>query len=282
MTPLTRIQGYAHVAMRYGLEEAILLDSIVHWYRVNRAENRNFRDGRWWTYNSARAFADMFPWWSAKQVRRIMDSCRAQGALLTADYNDDRRDRTTWYTPGDELLALYGMDTPSDAPSDPPEGDPAEMGNCNCPNGQMHLPEREAPFAQTGTPLPCNNHVYIPPYNPPTGDGAEERPKRRRRAPRSVPDWKPDRFEGFWQAYPRDEERARAVEQWDKLRADDALLDEIARGLRRHLDSEDWRNRVGIPYAWRWLRDKKWTEKQKQPQAHTPPAGREEDSWDVV
>jgi hypothetical protein len=98
-----------------------------------------------------------------------------------------------------------------------------------------------------------------------------------------VPTWQPDRFERFWAAYPRDEDRAKAVEEWDKLPQDaalmdkhggneEALLDEIARGLKRHLECEDWRANVGIPYAFRWLRGRRWTEKQKTIQTQGRPA----------
>ena len=124
MRALDRISGYAHVARRYGLEEAIFLDSLMFWYRENRANGRNFRDGRWWTYNSVSAFEELFPWWSGKQIRRIVNSCRDKGAILVGNYNSDRRDRTVWYTPSDELLALYGL---------------SQTGFCICPFGQMVL-----------------------------------------------------------------------------------------------------------------------------------------------
>lgn len=107
---------------------------------------------------------------------------------------------------------------------------------------------------------------------PPKGGGAEGRP-RRKRAPKSVPSWEPERFEGFWAAYPRDEDRAHAVEQWDKLPQDralverygseEALLRDIALGLKIHLECQDWQEGRGIPYAFRWLRDRRWTEKRK-------------------
>ena len=114
---------------------------------------------------------------------------------------------------------------------------------------------------------------------PPKGGAVPEKakPKRRRRAPKSTPGWMPERFEGFWAAYPRDEDRAKAVEQWDKLPQDrelmerygseDALLHDIALGLKIHLECEDWREGRGIPYAFRWLRDRRWTEKRKTPRA---------------
>lgn len=114
---------------------------------------------------------------------------------------------------------------------------------------------------------------------PPKGGAAAEgeKPKRRKRAPKSTPGWMPERFEGFWAAYPRDEDRARAVEQWDKLPRDrelmerygseEALLHDIALGLKIHLECEDWREGRGIPYAFRWLRDRRWLEKRKTPRA---------------
>lgn len=124
----------------------------------------------------------------------------------------------------------------------------------------------------------------LPPL-PPEGEKRKRKPK-----PKAVPEWEPERFERFWSSYPRDEDRAKAVEQWDALPKDaalmkfhrgdsKALLDEVARGLQRHLECEDWRNNVGIPYAFRWLRDRKWTEKKKSPASI--PAQRQEVTYGV-
>lgn len=248
------------MAVRYGMEEAVFLDALMFWYRTNRGDNRNFRDGRWWTHNSVKAYAQVFPWWSEKQIRRIIESCKVKGAVLSENYNQDRRDRTFWYTPSDDLLSLYGEDV---------------TGNCNLPNGQMQEQEGADSSAQKGKPLPCTTHVeteYVPPIAP---QGA-----RRSRRKKSVPVCEPERFEKFWRAYPRDEDRARAVEEWDKLLQDkellathggdaSALLDEISLGLGRHLSCDDWQKNVGIPYAFRWLRDRRWKEKQKIPVVRT-------------
>lgn len=161
MKSLDRISGYAHVAQRYGLEEAIFLDSLVFWYKENRANGRNFRDGRWWTYNSISAFVELFPWWSGKQIRRIASSCKEKGGLLAGNYNSDQRDRTLWYTPSDELLELYGL---------------SETGNCIFPNGQMESTERANECDQMGK---CNiEHVktHVETYTPlpPTAEKPEK------------------------------------------------------------------------------------------------------------
>ena len=149
----------------------------------------------------------------------------------------------------------------------------------------------------TENPTQLNKEQYSKdlsntPPTPPEGGGAPERKPKRRRAAKSVPSWEPERFEGFWRAYPRDEDRAKAAEQWDKLPRDrellerygteEALLHDIAVGLKRHLDCEDWREGRGIPYAFRWLRDRRWNEKRKAsgPAGTTRP-GRVVESGDV-
>ena len=291
MTALTQISGYAHVAERYGFEEAVFLDSIVYWYRTNRANNRNFRDGRWWTYNSIKAFEEVFPWWTAKQIRRIANSCREQGALIAGEYNEDRRDRSLWYTPGDELLALYGL---------------AETGKCTCPNGQMQSPKGADECAQTGKciyGIPCINHActYMTPYSPPEGDepsvksdpgtsfGSAERPSRqpaaapvdkpkpktrRSRAKKSVPTHSPERFEQFWAVYPGvSGSRLKAVAEWDALAPDEELINEMARALGRQMRTQQWRDGIGIPHAFRWLRDRRWTDKLPETPQHPDTSG---------
>lgn len=248
---LDRIMGYAHVARRYGLEEAIILDSIMFWWRENRANDRNFQDGRWWTYNSIRAFSDLFPWWTAKQLRRIIDSCLDKGAILAGDYNPDRRDRTAWYTPSAELLQLYGIDTDSGVDG-------------ICPNGQMQVPERASACAQTGAPLPCSYHVdHIPPIVPPEGEAAPKKPQRRKREAKEAPDWEPERFARFWAYYPRGEAKQAAIRAWDKLRPSPALIDTMAAALQRQMQRKDWREGIGIPYASTWLNGRRWEDEMR-------------------
>lgn len=270
---LIKISGFAHVAKRYGLEESIFLDSIVFWWRNNRANGRNFQDGRHWTYNTIKALAEQFPWWSEKQVRRIAESCRSQGALVTGEYNEDGRDRTIWYSPSEELLTLYGEE---------PEGERVDADGSICPNGQMHLPERATGDAQTGEALPCSNNStdtsLSPPYSPPSP------PPKKKRAPKMIPQYMPERFEQFWQIYPGGGSRARAVSAWDNLRPDDALVNVMARALHRQMRTQQWQEGVGIPHASTWLNQARWTDKLPPPKKAifentppTPPGGWVED-----
>ena len=164
-------------------------------------------------------------------------------------------------------------DTAEPLSGKPTMDDPAPLsGKPTTDNPTSEKPSSENP-TQLNKDLSSKdlNNTPLPPKGGATPGG--EKPKRRKRAPKSTPGWMPERFDGFWAAYPRDEDRARAVEQWDKLPQDrelmerygseDALLHDIALGLKIHLECEDWREGRGIPYAFRWLRDRRWLEKRK-------------------
>jgi hypothetical protein len=136
-------------AKQYGLFEAVMLHNFIFWLRHNRANKRNAYDGRTWTYNTLDAFAELFPFWTVKQIRRILDSLLEQRVIVKGNYNARAYDRTCWYALVDESLL--------------------ELPGTVCPNGQMEKPKRAEAFAQMGTP--------IPDLKP------DEKPEREERAP---------------------------------------------------------------------------------------------------
>lgn len=119
------------LACKYGQNEAVILANIVFWIKYNKANGTNHHDGHYWTWNSCRAWAELFPFWSAKQVRRILASLVSQGVLIRGNYNKKRYDRTFWYALADEE-AFVGVD-------------------------KNPVPKRANGCAQTVTPIPLIN-----------------------------------------------------------------------------------------------------------------------------
>lgn len=256
--------GRMDIAVEHGADVAIFVHNLVYWVEKNAANGKHFHDGRYWTYNSVKALGEMYPLWSANQIRNIVKKAETAGLIVTGNYNTKPMDRTMWYSPSDEVLRLYGLEKYTFAIWE---------------KSQMDLGKNTNAFGKIPTAIPSSipsSNQEDTPHSPPEGDGAQsaEKPKGKRgRARKAVPDHRPEKFEGFWQSYPRDEDRAKAAEQWDACLTDKTLLDrhggedgllrEIALGLKRHLASEDWQKGIGIPYAFRWLRDRRWTEKAK-------------------
>ena len=138
----------------------------------------------------------------------------------------------------------------------------------------------------------------IPPIVPHEGDGnpsvsgaaadsslctrepqSAETPKRKRRATKSAPDYRPDTFARFWAAYPRGEDKQGAIAAWDELKPDDATLQAMSRALVRQKASEEWRRGIGIPYAVRWLRRRRWEDEIKAPAPPPESAGGDLPVW---
>ena len=89
------------IACLHGVDAAILIENFRFWIAKNKANNRHFYDGRWWTYNSVKAFSELFPYWSGPQVRRIIEKLQDAGVLVSGSYNQNPWDKTKWYAFGD-------------------------------------------------------------------------------------------------------------------------------------------------------------------------------------
>lgn len=83
-------------------------------------------------------------------------------------------------------------------------------------------------------------------------------PQRGRRGCKDRPDYEPERFARFWAAYPCGKDKQGAMREWDSLRPDADLMRVMAGALKRQLATEEWQRGVGIPYACRWLKYRRW------------------------
>lgn len=169
-------------ARRYGVDGAVLLQGMAAWISKNRANERHFHDGRWWTYNSKAALARLFPFWTEKQIRRIVNALTAAEAILQGNYSDGSYHNTTWYALSDDVLELLGAgecvsgrdisSRPEDggAPAaagvtspalraTSPEGE-AGSGESTCPNGQVT--ENTCPNGQIDLPKRAGTQDNLP------------------------------------------------------------------------------------------------------------------------
>lgn len=85
------------VAKRYGVNSAILLNNLNFWIAKNRANGVNFNDDHFWTYNSKKAFAELFPYMNERQIDYALKKLIDDGIIITGNYNKMAYDRTLWY-----------------------------------------------------------------------------------------------------------------------------------------------------------------------------------------
>ncbi|MFY9379406.1 MAG: conserved phage C-terminal domain-containing protein [Acutalibacteraceae bacterium] len=93
-------------AKKYSVDVAIVLKNLQFWIMKNKANNRHFYEGRTWTYNSVKAFAELFPYWTERQLIRILKTMEEKKIIISGNYNKSAYDRTKWYAFFDESIYL--------------------------------------------------------------------------------------------------------------------------------------------------------------------------------
>lgn len=91
------------IAKEVGIECAILLYNIEFWIEKNKANNKHFYDGKFWTYNSTKAFTDLFPYMTKDVIYKALQKLIKNGYLVKANFNQSAFDRTCWYALGDKM-----------------------------------------------------------------------------------------------------------------------------------------------------------------------------------
>ena len=133
-------------------------------------------------------------------------------------------------------------------------------------------PEDSAPPLLKNEEKNNTSIINNPPASPPRGS------RVRKKAP-EAPNWKPERFAGFWQYYPIHTSKQAAIRAWDQLKPGDELIARIGKALRRQMATDTWQRGVGIPYAATYLNQRRW-EDDPEPKVPATQQRREvEDVW---
>lgn len=111
-----------------------------------------------------------------------------------------------------------------------------------------------------GAPVEAEEGAPIEAQQPaPTGDKPAPKPRRGRRN-KSAPDHNPEAFEIFWAAYPRKDNRKKAIDAWDRLGPDRELCRTMYVALKRQCRDPQWAEEDGkyIPMFSTWLNQRRW------------------------
>ncbi|CAB4128340.1 hypothetical protein UFOVP100_25 [uncultured Caudovirales phage] len=152
------------VAIDFDTDTAIFLNNMAYWLNKTIANRKHFYENNYWIYNSRTAFVDIFPYWTDKQIRRIIDNCIKNELIIKGCFNKSSYDRTCWYAFTAKAFSYYtNLESQFNSAKD-------EMGQSICPNGQMAPPlgslaesyilsigpNGPMEYAQTGQPIPYN------------------------------------------------------------------------------------------------------------------------------
>ncbi|NVJ65984.1 MAG: hypothetical protein HWE16_05800 [Gammaproteobacteria bacterium] len=86
------------IAKEHSVDEAIFLNNLAFWLFTNECNKINFRNGKYWSYNSYKALSDIFYYWTQSKIKRIVDKLKSKKIIATGNFNKAGFDKTLWYT----------------------------------------------------------------------------------------------------------------------------------------------------------------------------------------
>lgn len=140
----------ADIAIDVGMAAAVLYKNIQYWCEKNRANGMNEHDGLFWTYNSQKAYQELFPYLSEKTIRRSLELLEKKEYIKVGCFNDDGRDRTRWYA--DLRVIKNNKEEVKEEESKPQKGQMQEA--------KKETSKKADASSEKGEPLP-DNYIQI-------------------------------------------------------------------------------------------------------------------------
>ena len=209
------------IAEKYGVSEAILLQHLWFWIEKNKANEVNFYDGSYWTYNSTKAFVKLFPYMTQRQIQNALKKLKDKGIIKTGNYNKSAYDRTLWYAfteLGNSIMQKCKMET------------------TDLSNG---LHENVEPIPDINTNINSDkntNNIYSENLQLIESDNKKSK---------NIQDDLKNEFEMLWKEYPNKQGKEKAFKSYIKVRTKEKVdLSDIVNGLKRYLvyckQNQDW------------------------------------------
>jgi len=90
------------------IEKAVLIENIAFWILKNKSNKKHYHENHYWTYNSANAFSELFPYFKASKIYKLLKSLETDGILKSGNFNKIAYDRTKWFTIIDKsIVQIY-------------------------------------------------------------------------------------------------------------------------------------------------------------------------------
>lgn len=231
------------LALKIGLNEAIVLQQLHYWVQKSKHDH----DGKIWAYNTIKDWQLQFPFFSINTVRRTFENLIKEGLVVKGCFNKLKMDKTAWYTIDYmQLVLLQNDEEYSEEPHSSAFAQNEQMDSPNWANGvaqneQMESPKMGKPIPETTQRLPKTTTTLVQ---------------------KEAEKLQTDQFLQFWAAYPKKQDRAKALRTWMKIKMNADLYQTILTALETQKKGIQWQKNGGqfIPLATTWLNGQRWTD----------------------
>lgn len=97
----------ADVACKVGVNAAIVFQNIGYICEYHKTNESHFHEGRYWMFNTRKAFMAQYQYLTEKQVRLAIEKLVEAGLVMKGNFNGKNFDRTSWYALTDEGQRIF-------------------------------------------------------------------------------------------------------------------------------------------------------------------------------
>lgn len=163
-----------NIATEYGIPEAIMLNDVAFWEKQNRLNGRNFYNGRYWTYNTFKAFVGLYPYFSERTIKRAIQHLIEADLILVGNFDNDRFRHTNYYTLTDRAKEYF-----------------SECPNRECQNGTIESVKTTQSYISNNSIENSNTVINNTDITLGTSLVSDETKRKK------------ELFAQFWEAYPK-------------------------------------------------------------------------------
>lgn len=233
---------HTSIASIVGIEAAVLFENIEYLVSHNRENNRNFVNGKFWTYNSARAFQSHFPYMSERTISYNLKKLEKYGLIETGIFNEEGFNRTKWYTVTKTAYCILQK---------------CKMEDTNLSNGKDKI-------VTCSSNNIYNNIIENTETNTETNTEADmEADMEATKVAHSIKNRCSNLFNAFWKLYPKKVSKIQAEKAFNRINPSDALYQKMIEALKKQMQTSAWTKNNGefVPYPATWLNNKRWEDK---------------------
>ncbi|MGR5294769.1 hypothetical protein ACPV5U_08685 [Vibrio mediterranei] len=85
------------LAEECGIDAALIIGHFNYFIEHHRANDTNFFNGHYWTYDTAESLAQKFPYWSKNKIQKLLVKMEEQGLIVSGDFSENRFKRPKYY-----------------------------------------------------------------------------------------------------------------------------------------------------------------------------------------
>lgn len=99
------------VAAKFGVDEAIVINHFTYFLNHHKANETNYFEGHYWTYDTADSLAQKMPYWSKNKIQKLLKRMEERHLLISGDFAPNRFQRPKYYRLGTAITGSQEADT---------------------------------------------------------------------------------------------------------------------------------------------------------------------------